>query len=744
MYIESLHIGDFGGTKNRDITFADRINIIEGRNESGKSTLASFIRFMLYGFSDKSQRQRYYSWGTRAASGTMTVVSGGMRYRIEREHIETTGDRVVIIDLATNLPAFEGRKPDEVFLGVSSEVFSHTAFVPQSAGGYVGGEKVCAAIENILFSADENVDTAKALKRLDDARVLLQHKRGKGGKIHELTEERDTLIRRLDAAKTANSGIIEKEGTLRDAKATIEANEKKLAEHRELLEYYENAKAYRTYKKYRTLKKKAAELEALGEALRTSYTYDGFLPDEAYIQRLAELDDEIDRLDEAANELLRETEQQRRRNSDLFEMSLFIDRVNEKGGINKVVEGFKAIGRRKSAMTVFSVIAFLLAVSAAVFTVMFYKSIASLLVYGGLGAFSLLLIGLILVICACRQKINENEFLAELDIDSKKDFYDAVSRFVTDENKLSIHNARIRDLEDKYNKLLRTKQEKEDAASAEAFRWGKSDAKLALQKAKEVLRLIEDNRIEAEKYAIARDAFKSEAEAIDPDAVKEALAGRPYTEDVFDTDAVNDAQRENNFYTKTTEILKQNVAELEKELAVLYATREDPTVLNDRVNELSQAIADLTKKLNGYIMAYEKLTEASEALRLGVSPRLAQSAAGLLSKMTGGRYSAVGITQSLDMMYEVQGQSRELDFMSAGTKDLAYYALRLSLIGLLYKKQLPAVVFDESFARLDDERMDAFFSVLAEQELQSLIFTSQTRDAKRMAALGLDFNHIKL
>lgn len=744
MYIESLHIGDFGGTKNCDITFEDRINIIEGPNESGKSTLASFIRFMLYGFSDKSQRQRYYSWGTRSASGTMTVVCNGMRYRIEREHIESTGDKVQIIDLASNLPVFEGRGPDEVFLGVSGEVFSHTAYIGQAAGGYVGGEKISSAIENILFSADESVDTGKALKRLDDARVLLQHKRGKGGRISELTEERDALIRRLDAAKASNGGIIEKEGTLRDTKASIEANEQKLSSHKELLTYYESAKAYRTYKKYRTLKKKAAELEALGAALKESYSYEGFLPDGDYIARLSAIEDEIMRLDDAANELHREIEQRRARNSDLFEMSLFIDRVNERGGIDEVVRSFKKIGKRRSVMTLFSVLGFVFAALAGAFTALFFKSIDSLLVYGGLSTLSFLLIGLIFVVCASRQRIEENEFLAELDVDSKKDFNEAVSRFVTDENKLSLHNSRIRDLEDKYNKFLRAKQEKEDAATAEAYRWGRSDWSEALAKAREVIRLIEENRAETEKYSIARDAFKEQAESIDAAAAKEALAGRPYTEDAFDMDAVNEALREKDFYTKTTEYLKQNAAELEKELAVLYATREDPTVLNDRVNELSSTIAELTRKLNGYILAHEKLVEASEALRSGVSPKLAENAGAYLCRMTDGRYSKVGVTKTLDMKYEAQGQSRDLEYMSAGTRDLAYYALRLSLIPILYKKQLPPVVFDESFARLDDDRLDKLFSVISDGEIQSLIFTSQRRDAKRMAELGMKFNHVKL
>ncbi len=379
MYIESLHIGDFGGTCDRDISFENKINIIEGKNESGKSTLAAFINFMLYGFADKAQRKRYYSWGAKSANGTMTLVADGKRYRIEREHIEATGDKVQIIDLDTNLPVFEGKKPEEVFLGVSADIFSHTAYIGQSAGGYVGGSKISSSIENILFSADENVDTVKALKRLDDARILLQHKRGKGGMLHELSDQRDALIKRLDEAKSANKDIIEKEGTLRETKKSINANEEKLQANKELLEYYNAAKQYRTYKKYRTLNKKATELEALVTALKKNYNHEGFLPDAAYVEKLKSIEDEIVRLDEAAADLHRETEQQRIRNSDLFEMSLFIDKVNEKGGINEVASSFKRIRSRKTVMTVLSVISFILAVALGAFTLLTFNSISNML-----------------------------------------------------------------------------------------------------------------------------------------------------------------------------------------------------------------------------------------------------------------------------------------------------------------------------------------------------------------------------
>ena len=56
MKITQLNISEFGRLKNTQITLDDGINIISGDNESGKSTVMLFIRFMFYGLPKKSQK----------------------------------------------------------------------------------------------------------------------------------------------------------------------------------------------------------------------------------------------------------------------------------------------------------------------------------------------------------------------------------------------------------------------------------------------------------------------------------------------------------------------------------------------------------------------------------------------------------------------------------------------------------------------------------------------------------------
>ena len=49
MVIEKIDIKSFGMITDMSLEFSDSVNVIEGQNEAGKSTIAAFIRYMLFG-----------------------------------------------------------------------------------------------------------------------------------------------------------------------------------------------------------------------------------------------------------------------------------------------------------------------------------------------------------------------------------------------------------------------------------------------------------------------------------------------------------------------------------------------------------------------------------------------------------------------------------------------------------------------------------------------------------------------
>ena len=90
MRILNCTLTEFGTFRDESFTFGDGMNIIEGENESGKSTLLAFIRFMFYGVPRKSagevvpERDRILSWDRGVACGQMTLETADGTFRIER------------------------------------------------------------------------------------------------------------------------------------------------------------------------------------------------------------------------------------------------------------------------------------------------------------------------------------------------------------------------------------------------------------------------------------------------------------------------------------------------------------------------------------------------------------------------------------------------------------------------------------------------------------------------------------
>ncbi|MBR6742457.1 MAG: AAA family ATPase, partial [Clostridia bacterium] len=226
MRIDKLTITEFGALKDRIFSLKDGINVFEGRNESGKSTVVSFIRFMLYGMpkktasSELTERDRGLSWDNLTASGSMELTVDGERYRIERT-FRLTGntskdiiDECKIIDLATGSEVFEGEIPGKHFLNISADVYDSTSCVRQLECTHIDGNSVRTSIENLLLSADEKIDTKKAQTKLDSFRKVLLHKNAKGGRLYELEAEKAILDEKFRQAKEDADVIIAKENAV--------------------------------------------------------------------------------------------------------------------------------------------------------------------------------------------------------------------------------------------------------------------------------------------------------------------------------------------------------------------------------------------------------------------------------------------------------------------------------------------------------------------------------------------------
>ena len=92
MKIKKLEIRNFGKLHKKTLEFSEGINLIVGENESGKSTVHTFIRSMLFGLTRGRGRaakndsySRYEPWENPAYyAGNMIFESGGKTFSLTR------------------------------------------------------------------------------------------------------------------------------------------------------------------------------------------------------------------------------------------------------------------------------------------------------------------------------------------------------------------------------------------------------------------------------------------------------------------------------------------------------------------------------------------------------------------------------------------------------------------------------------------------------------------------------------
>lgn len=92
MKIENLKVNSYGKLENKEINLGDNINIIYGKNESGKSTILRFIINMFYGASKNkkgrtiSDYEKYKPWNKSDFSGKLKyTLENGKTYEVYRE-----------------------------------------------------------------------------------------------------------------------------------------------------------------------------------------------------------------------------------------------------------------------------------------------------------------------------------------------------------------------------------------------------------------------------------------------------------------------------------------------------------------------------------------------------------------------------------------------------------------------------------------------------------------------------------
>lgn len=768
MIIEKISIESFGRLSGFSATFDPVLNIIEGPNESGKSTLAAFIRYMLYGFStatssELGERRHRLSWDSALAAGSMEVLAKGKRYRIERSTraVTTQSGRdsykedSQIIDLATGKPEFAKSQAGEVLLGVPEDVFLNTAFVDQMTHSRVGDKEMTVAIENLLFSGDERISTQRAMEKLDAARRSLLHKNGKGGAIYELRARAEELQQRLAVAIKENGFILDKQNMMESAE---KKRDHYVREEEEWLRQdtdYRNAQLIRTYDYLHELEEKTAELAKEIEAHEEENKKHGFLLDGNYITDLAVARRAY--ADAVKNRAEAEVEYDAFMNRNPLDEKTeeLISRCDSAGGEDAVLDSHATAIESRNRYALFSIVSLVLAGFLGVFAGIFGFRELSFPFF----AWLCVLITLVVVTgatgyFALRARKTAQEICYEYGADSRAALIEAMNtareaRNTVLSNKAALDAAR--------GNTERLKKAEESAKGELSDLLHKAGAELP-QDTKALDSLTEELNTRVHVYLDEHAALlakKAEADS----GIREVRELLKDKNEVAVRALVSPARREElakidrekitssiEYARRMIRFYDQRYNDVRLQLTEARARAEDPAVLSASLEELNERIAKLQKQYDAYVTAYDAIAGAGERLRAEISPRLTEYAARVLSAMTDGKYEKIGVSGELSVSFTEKETTRSMQYLSTGTQDITYLSLRMSLIDLLYKEP-PPLCLDESFAHQDNSRAEGLMRAIAtlgDEGRQTLLFTCHGREARLAEKVFGSFGHVLL
>ena len=176
MKLIKCHIENFGKLSDFTYDFTDGCNTVCEGNGWGKSTLAAFLRVMLFGFRNEgkrdpleNERKRYSPWQKGVYGGELQFESEGKQYSVRRTFgSKSAEDEFQLTDTKTNLPCsdFTQNLGEELFR-IDAGSFERTIFISQNDCETFVTDGINAKIGNLAENTDDinNFDTARTALR---------------------------------------------------------------------------------------------------------------------------------------------------------------------------------------------------------------------------------------------------------------------------------------------------------------------------------------------------------------------------------------------------------------------------------------------------------------------------------------------------------------------------------------------------------------------------------------------------
>lgn len=237
MKINNLKINGYGKIKDKEIDFKDKINIVHGKNEAGKSTTLNFINNMLYGISKNkngkpiSDFDKFKPWKTEDFSGKIRyTLDNGETYEIYRDFKKKNPiiydknlkdiSNEYVIDKTSGINFLNEQ------IGIDEDIFKNTVITYQDEikMSKAGQNTIIQKISNLVSSGDENISFKKTLdkiNKLQNEEVGTSRTSQKpinivNNKIEELTKKKNELENYRNLIEQTSNDFTELENSIKE------------------------------------------------------------------------------------------------------------------------------------------------------------------------------------------------------------------------------------------------------------------------------------------------------------------------------------------------------------------------------------------------------------------------------------------------------------------------------------------------------------------------------------------------
>lgn len=693
MKIKKLYLKRFGKFTEKTIEAAEGINVIYGFNESGKSTIAFFIKAMMFGLDDDNTRmyEKYLPWDEGSEyGGSMEFEHSGVNYRITRFfYARSESLKLHNIDTGRELvPA--ARVLEDIFPALDKKVYFNSYFCHEGTGrpeaSMVGELKKHVSRKLDRESREAVVDTEYALQILNDrirsfsdAELVKQIKA-----LDEIIDKEEGIERKLDelaAMELANRREAD------ELKEKLERVSQPSAFEEEEQKYYRHKERYQIYKK--DIEKSRLISELLDKTILTR----------------EELESNSAKLERCKEELNAVRAFKKKNQDATFRTKQEIDSASQ-----LLLSESKSNLFKQTALMVFAVVLLIFGLIMKLESVTPFYYIMVLV-----GAVAILIYLCINMIKWQMKKKDDKENLQKL----KGDLRDYANEY---ELYFRAHSSE-EELVDRYEECL-----KEDGRIPEII---DKEAELSTQltELEEELSARKEELLQFfSRFGMVED-LKDDELMLQEEALVKAKEKR----------------------VSTAEELKARIAVLNESMIKMHmqveAGEENEASLlkhRDEHKALLEKKKEINKKLQSIELAIKMIETLSTEEHESFGKVINQVASGYAAAFTGNQYTSFITDDKLNCRVDYYDRYIPVEALSNGAEDQMNLVLRLSIGDLLLSDYDLPMIFDDAFVYYDDERLAGTLMEICNRKEQIFIFTCQSREETILNQLNLEYKPIYL